>query len=356
MGDFHALIPFSGEGDLGHLNNRLGVVFLVQTANHVSEAVATQRELKLWGLDSTLITPAPPSDLSRSFRSSHRRYKCVVQAASTLGVGCADEHSVRDLLSSTDALVVWNDWGPSQGLVRAMQERSIPTIGWVEGVQDFLDVDTGRNRFPYQSVDHVFCLGEYDHQVLSPLVGRVHIVGSQRIWDTWNSGSKTDVSVPVLANVNFSYGVLTKSRTMWTRSVIEATRRAGLDPVLSRHPADRGFYGFRYESSEPLDSLLPRCGVFISRFSTAIYTALALRVPTVYFNPHDEQVQTFANPLGAFEIATSQSDLESFIDSATVCSRKSVWPFLSRHLTLEGDPPSVRAAKRIVEIVDRNYL
>ena len=78
-----------------------------------------------------------------------------------------------------DMLVTMNDWEPvSRNMVIEANKRGIPTVGVVEGVQDFEDthvehIGKGRIRRPYRTVKYPFLIGEYDRKFLPTKRGRV---------------------------------------------------------------------------------------------------------------------------------------------------------------------------------------
>ena len=69
-----------------------------------------------------------------------------------------------------DALIVMCDWGGwPKRMVQDAKSMQIPTVGHVEGAQDYLDthIEDGyktKIRKPYSKVDYVFCLGKFDTQ------------------------------------------------------------------------------------------------------------------------------------------------------------------------------------------------
>jgi len=230
----------------------------------------------------------------------------------------------------------------------------VPTIGWVEGVQDFADVDTGRQRRAYRTVDQVLCLGAYDRD---QLIGTdVAVVGSERIWRAWN-GAATVADGPVVANVNFAYGVLQSARTPWVNDVMAAAHSSPRAVVLSRHPADRGHRGRRAEDRAPVEQLLAHAPRLISRFSTLCYEALARGVELTYHNPHAERVATFARPDGAFQVTTTRTELGDALAAPTrppAEIRRRAESFLRRHLVFDEPAPSTRAASKIFEVIGRD--
>lgn len=209
-------------------------------------------------------------------------------------------------------IVCMNDWDPiTRRLVECGKALGIPTVGIVEGIQDYRDVDTGRLRAPYQIVDHVILPGAFDARYFDATTS-VHVAGVPRIDDLLEEAPRPLPERPrVVINSNFTYGVLTDARDEWVRTAVAACQAIGVDYVISRHPADEGDFSDYELGEESMYDLLRGGSAFISRFSSGILEALALGRPPVYYNPHGEKVDKFTEPGGAFPIATSQGELEA---------------------------------------------
>lgn len=330
-----------------------GVVLVAQAAYHLDDLLPLRQALMRRGIDVTIVCPRPRPSILHHWRSSWWRHHELAAASALAGLDGTSTAPVSELLGEATAVVVRNDWGVTGDLVARAAEMGVPTIGWVEGVQDFADADTGRDRRAYRAVDHVLCLGQYDRD---QLVGTdATIVGSERIWRAWQGPVTTAVG-PIVANVNFAYGVLESARTRWVNDVLAVARSSGHPVVLSRHPADRGRRGRLAEDQAPVEQLLAHAPRLISRFSTLCYDALGRGVELTYHNPHGERVATFAEPGGAFRVTRSRAELldtMSVRPSPPAEVRDRAESFLRRHLVLDGPAPSERAAARIAELAAR---
>lgn len=329
------------------------VVFVVGAGYHLLDAVRTASELRNLGIGSSIVSIEPPSGPFARHRVSYKRVVETFSAAEDLGQAPGETIPVQKVIACASCIVVRNDWGYDRPLVVAARDAAVPSVGWVEGVQDFHDVDTQMQRRPYCTVDHVFSLGDYDKAELAAIgANDIRSVGSERAWDLW----RTELGPPAyraMINVNFTYGVLTNARSRWVRATLRACKAATITPVLSRHPADRGLVGRSFQSSEPSASLLETSSHLVSRFSTLLYDALLLGVTTIYFNPHGESVSNFDDSGDALKQARSTDELADFLthippSRATV--RLGARDFLNHHLTLDGDRPALRAATSIREL------
>lgn len=214
-------------------------------------------------------------------------------------------------------IVCMNDWDTViKPVVRMANAEGIPTVGIVEGVQDYLDVDTGRKRNPYKEVSSVFLTGEFDRRYFEGSNQILCAIGIQRLEglgnfrkaraDLFSSGEPHPF---VVLNVNFSYGVMTDRRAQWIADVSAACEFLGLDLVISQHPQDDADLSAYNVSEEPLYELLTKAKFFISRFSGAILEALVIGCPVIYYNGHGEKTDKFYDPMGAYEVANNKDEM-----------------------------------------------
>lgn len=330
------------------------VVFVVQAGYHLDDAVSTAGVLAASGQRASIVAPLPPQDALRRWRTSTARHREIAARARKLGLDAGAHISAESIVDRAGALVVRNDWGPSRALVERANAAGVPTVGWVEGVQDFDDVDTGRARHPYGTVGEVMCLGDYDAGRLGHRA-EVTPVGSQRLWDLW-AGPATSAVTPLVVNVNFTYGVQRAARREWLGQVMGVAGDAGITPVVSRHPADRGLRGRRHASPTGIDQLLPTAARLVTRFSTLVYDALALGVDVVYHNPHGERVPTFTSPMDAYVITTTADELRTALERPVpppAVVRAAATPFLEHHLVLDSPPPAERASAHLLTMLNR---
>lgn len=257
-------------------------------------------------------------------------------------------------------IVCMNDWDT---VVRPFVEKAnlenIPTVGIVEGVQDYLDLDTGRRRNPYRTVSSVFLPGDFDKKYFAGSNQKLYSVGVQRLeglgeFKRLRPGLvKANCRKPfVVLNVNFSYGVLVEKRARWIESVCRACEKVGLELVISQHPQDTGDLSAYNVSKEPLYHLLTEAKFFISRFSGAILEALVIGCPVIYFNGLGERVDKFTCSLGAYDIANTTEELISVL-SRREDSVRSVGDFLKLHACY-GDASIVGRTVDALEDILRN--
>ena len=311
-----------------------------QTTSQLEELAPLATGLRADGVPVELVVPEPEPRPLHRLRPAVRRHQGALDAAAGLGSPVGAPLPAEPVVAGAGALVVMNDWGVPRELVVEAGRLGIPTAGWVEGVQDFADADTGRDRRPYRTVDLVLCLGEWDYGQLEG-TERV-VVGSERLLRLWERPRVAPAAELAVLNINFTYGVLEEHRSAWVRDAIGAGRRAGIEVAVSRHPADRGIVGRRIERSEPAVDLLERATVLVSRFSTLVHESLLLGVGVVYHNPHGEAVPTFARPRGAFTVTHGAAELKEALGEPARTPdvvRRDARDFLGTHLRLDGRRP-----------------
>lgn len=231
--------------------------------------------------------------------------------------------SIDDIISGRvrfSALACMNDWEKkiAAPLVDYLNSKNIPTFGIVEGVNDFDDVDTGRNRHAYKRVKNVLLNGAFDKRYFRDPSQNLFVVGVERL-DSLLKKPKRSANIPrrinkAVVNINFTYGVLEEFRARWLAEIAEAASITGFEIIISKHHADPSVNEGFVTSTTPLYDLLSGDCVFISRFSGAILEALALGCPVIYHNPGFEKVDKFSDPLGAYLRTSSISEIVAALE------------------------------------------
>ncbi|NPD15319.1 glycosyltransferase [Xinfangfangia sp. D13-10-4-6] len=215
-------------------------------------------------------------------------------------------------------VVAFNDWDyVTRPILVAAQEAGIATAAIVEGIQDYLDKDTGRPRHAYRTAQTVLLPGAFDRRYF-PQDGAQHleVVGIPRIEHLRSqprpSRPPAGPGAKVLINSNFSHNVLVEKRDLWLRQVVEAVQAAGMVPVISRHPEDRGTLFPEFVTDQDFYTAIQDCSLSVQRFASGILEALAINVPVIYFNPHGEEVDKFSSdPMGAYPVALTPEALSA---------------------------------------------
>ncbi len=251
------------------------------------------------------------------------------------------------------AVVVMKDTGTLGPFVDRCRELGIPTLGKVEGAQDFWDADTPEQRRPYRNLDHVLCQGDFDSKALDGV--ETTVVGSTRLERLWWAPSVSSEDPMAVINLNFVYGVRTEDRSRWLETAIAGCEKAGVPYVISVHPAERARITSDHVTSISASRLLPRSSVLISRFSTMPLEAMARGVPFIYYNPHGETVATYADPMGAYDVTTTVDSLATSLARLEQGTdvRLRVSDFFNHHVDIERDRTS---EQRGAEVIARHLV
>lgn len=262
----------------------------------------------------------------------------------------------------TQGIVVFNDWDitVTRPAIKSAQLSGILDIAIVEGIQDYEDKDTGRLRSPYKTAKNVILPCPFDEKYFNKEETNLYVSGMPRIFDLKLRAKNFPFkkNSPIVINVNFTYGVLEDKREQWIKSAVEACNELNIDYIITRHPADFGnIWEYNISNMNMYDTIL-NGSILISRFSTSIIEAIAMNRPVIYFNPHNEKVDKFKTPKGAYFIANNKEELKLAIidtfNNIEEISKK--WPdFLKEHAGFDSNFPlsaSKKMAKALKEMLD----
>ena len=265
-----------------------------------------------------------------------------------------------DWLSTARLVITFNDFNDDFREALEYRHRlGLPSVSMVEGINDFLRVDfQGYRHLPYRRCDYVFLAGSDDKRYFEDR--QTYVVGLPIIESLAAKEPVFPEKPLAVLNVNFTYGALEEARDDFVSKAKRAFDAASYDWVITKHPMDKGELGDHPVSNLTQYELIDRCSVFVSRFATGILEALARGKPAIYFNPHNEKVEKFKSPLGAYEIANTEEELVRALQNVAkdiesgVDFRERALPFLERHTDYRPDGPSVthRFAEAVTEILE----
>ncbi len=318
----------------------LGVLLVPMARYHALEMLTLAAALAELGQNSTFLV----------IEKFEEQFADVLEAADRV------DYTTPEELPTFDAAYMMNDWGVTREIILEARKRGASTFARVEGVQDYRDVDTGRIRLPYQTADHILAQGRNDVDALNHT--SVSIVGNARLEKLWGADERSSLSASgkTVINSNFTYGVFTEIRNTFVEMAIRGSLDAGMQPVISQHPADRPLPAHlqHYRSEQSMSDLLHECDVLISRFSTVPFEAMAVGTPFIYLRPAVENVDTFDEPDDAYRIVNSSLELaEALPDVAAQLGgyRAVSEKFFRQQIDITGVPSDVRTASMIVETV-----
>ncbi|WP_447825742.1 hypothetical protein [Aeromonas salmonicida] len=207
-------------------------------------------------------------------------------------------------------LVTSIDWHSEyKTFFRNERARGIITIGMVDGIEDFEDSDYGVDRHAYETVEYVLLMGEDEKKYFKYKIDKTKVIGLPKLWNIYHSPVSFPDKTLVMINLNFTYGYFEDVRDMWLGQVIAACDALGYDYIISQHHADNGVIDAEKKSKKNVYDTIKSASIVVSRFSTVILETLASGKPVVYFNPHGEMVKIYKDPRGAFQVATTKSQL-----------------------------------------------
>lgn len=281
-------------------------VFIPHKDYHVWTIALLREELDRRGISFVVV------DISPQWREAGVR---SMAAAANLPLVSLSEFILGDFRPRQ--IIVFNDWDPvTRPILAAAKTAGIAITAIVEGIQDYHDADVHWKRQAYQLSDTVLLPGEFDKRYFSAPDNsqKVIPVGVARVQSLRRqpakSAYKSDVSPRVLINSNFSYGVLADHRDAWLTDAVEVVLAAGMTPVISRHPADKGELFETYITDMNFYECLDTCQATIQRFASGVLEAIARETPVYYFNPHGEKVDKFtADPMGAYCVIVDKGSL-----------------------------------------------
>jgi hypothetical protein len=304
--------------------------FIVHNGNHVRLFAPVVHTLRQMGQSVRVV----------HIQDFQKRPAGALEALRAIRLDALPVSLLSEALTERAVVVVGNDWSPRpfrELLVRARHAGAY-LVGVVEGC---------RFGMPprYRLVDQVLAWGPS----ASEEIGReVDIVGSPTIEHAAVDYSWFDQ--PPFAAINYKYayafeGVTSKDN--WLPDVLDACRQLPIRAEISHHPGNPPApHGAGYSD---MDHLLRRTSVLISRSSTVVYEALARGKPVVLYPQVGEKLCEFAEPMGAYEIATNAAELAVMAQRALqrIPERTAVGAkFLARHVRIG---PDGQATQRIVE-------
>lgn len=287
----------------------IDIVFMPLRAYHLNDCLPVLEYAKSYGWSIDIVE-------TDSYRKGNSE---VSDTARDRGIRVTTFEAFVQRRPRVRCIVMWNDWDPLMRIVaEACQNAGTTTVGWVEGIQDYLCADMADRplRCPYRRSAHVVLPGPFDKRYFKNTSQDVQVGEIVRIARLWRERSPSDNDSgrrKALINSNFSYGVLEECRGEWLSLAVGACIDAGFEPVISRHPFDMGELYPEYETNRGFFDVVRDCNVTIQRFASGILEALALGVPVVYFNPHGERVDKFKKPNGAYLMTETRGDLEEVL-------------------------------------------
>ena len=336
---YHGISTIVKDGALSRnaLTAKDKIVIICLADYHIRNAVKLVKEFRLRGKQVLII------DFSAVAEDGQR------QAKPSDCDGLEDTEILRPKISRlhyhslllAQSVIRFNDHNEGVRLVAEFRRSAgLPVCAIVEGISDFRRVDfVPYTDLSYRRSDIVLLAGAADRPFFTDR--KTAIAGIATIAELF---AAAPVPCPkkfsVLVNCNFTYGVLPAKREVFLQDAKTAIDYLQLDYSITRHPMEESkFHGYKVTRETQNDAIRSH-SVFVSRFATGILEALAIGRPVIYFNPHNEKVEKFKQPMGAFTIAKTpkelvialrqaQKDIEQRVDF-----KQRARPFLEQHCGL----------------------
>jgi hypothetical protein len=320
------------------------VVFLPHKDYQVWTMGLIARELKKRGIKSCMM------DLTDYYRDEGSRK----EAKKFPDIEFKDLSVLLEKQIDYNTIICMNDWDKkvTRPIILEAQKNNKKTIGIIEGINDFYDMDIKWKRDAYQTVEYLLLTGKHDRQFFHNKKGKTFIVGVPRLEELLKEKPKFPQKKLAVINVNFSYGVLEDKRDLWLKSVLEGCKMANIDYVITQHPADKANLSQYNLSKKNMYDTIRDGTIIISRFGSIIIEALAMGKPCVYHNPHNEKVIKFQEPMGAYSLSFDSKSLAEAIRyelSLDVDYRKRANKFLDYHCNINSKESSALLASKSVE-------
>lgn len=331
------------------------VLFFCDAAYHIRQAAEIIRVLKEKGTDAEIV------DLTKHHHGGKRQL-AKEELADYKDIVFHDYYEGIYNNIDTDRLLVavyFNDWGLHSRHIRAFRNKGVVTIGIDEGVNDFLKLMDGFSSriSPYRTCEHVILPGEYETRFFKDRPGQYHVTGLPRLQELYGEDVKSPEKPVAVINVNFTYSILTHERERYVKTSVEGCKLAGVDYVLTQHPADLGDLSEYNVTNQTMYDAIRDGSIFISRFSGAIIESLAMGKPSIYHNPHNEQVLKFQEPMGAYSISNSAKSLAKAIKTELAKVEKTTVheyskKFMDYHANISDKvEPSEKIANLVSELI-----
>jgi hypothetical protein len=281
----------------------------------------------------------------------------VTEESDKLGIETLDYSPNFVFKYKPTAIVTMNDWGAvTKKNILLANLMGIPTFGIVEGVQDFQDThlvthSEFKPRFPYVRSRFPLLSGEYDKNFIKNK--NAHIIGIARIEELLHRETSSPSRPKVIINANFSYGKYSKYADQWIVDIVDACTELDVDYSISQHIADKTDLSNYNVSHEHINDMVGNGTLLISRFSTSILEAMALRKPVIYYNNFSEKVDKFLCPNGSFESPSNKTELKQAILKTIENSESYVElsrGFLNQHVSIDPKKSSARRAAEFIFI------
>jgi hypothetical protein len=186
-----------------------------------------------------------------------------------------------------DIIVLLCDWSKeARWLISLCRFFNVKTICVQESIIDF-----GDNFRRMQHADYVFIQGA---RTVSELDRDLYFVTGNPRYEAIPAidAAKNETCV---INCNFTYNIFEEIRYQWLDDIVDILSEFSVPFHISQHPRDMGdlskYVHFSKSSSKSVHETLSGAKFVVTRFSSLIHESLIMKVPVIYYNPHNEEMK-----------------------------------------------------------------
>ncbi len=249
------------------------------------------------------------------------------------------------LQSKPDAVILLCDWSKeAQWVISLCRFFGVKTICIQESIIDF-----GDHFKRMQHADYVIIQGA---RTVSELDRQLYFVTGNPRYEKIGTVNSTRKNTCVI-NCNFTYNIFEEIRFQWLDEIVSALAEFNIPYMISQHPRDNGdlsrYINFSKSSSKSVHETLSIAKFVVTRFSSLIHEALIMKIPVIYYNPHNEEMKyDFEFNTEFLFLARNADELRNAISKIEKgVNGELIDVYLSNHCLLRKALPSAQIAEVI---------
>jgi hypothetical protein len=185
------------------------------------------------------------------------------------------------------AILFLNDWSKeARWLISLCHFFGVKTICIQESIIDFGDHFNRMLHADYVIIQGARTVSELDRDLY-------FITGNPRYEQIPEIDSQKNSTC--IINCNFTYNIFEEIRYQWLDDITSVLNEKSIPFLISQHPRDNGdlskYVHFSKSSSKSVHETLGGAKFVITRFSSLIHESLIMKIPVIYYNPHNEEMK-----------------------------------------------------------------
>jgi hypothetical protein len=239
-------------------------------------------------------------------------------------------------------IILLNDWSrEARWLISLCRFVGVKTICIQESIIDFGDHFNRMKHADYVILQGARTVSELDCELC-------FITGNPRYEQIPEIDSEKNSTC--IINCNFTYNIFEDIRYQWLDDITSVLAESSIPFMISQHPRDTGdltkYIHFSKSSSKSVHETLSEAKFVITRFSSLIHESLIMKIPVIYYNPHNEEMKyDFEFNDNFLFLARNKNELRSAINSIEKgIDSDLIDIYLSNHCLLKKALPSNQIA------------